>query len=114
MSVSDIDIEADDAPPASEMMDEGELQSVLRAEFDDARDYHTSQLGNERQKAGYYYIGAKFGNEQEGRSAAQGSQLLQQHRAAKRPAVRAVHRSSGTPRSGSSSGCAPSTGMAAA
>lgn len=62
-------LEIDDAPPASEVMDEGELQSVLRAEFDDARDYHTSQLGNERQKAGDYYIGAKFGNEQEGRSS---------------------------------------------
>ena len=54
---------------APELMDDGELQSVLRAEFDDARDYHTNQLGNERQKAGDYYLGAKFGNEQEGRSS---------------------------------------------
>jgi len=61
--------EIDDAPLASEVMDEGELQSVLRAEFDDARDYHTNQLGSERQKAGDYYLGARFGNEQEGRSS---------------------------------------------
>jgi hypothetical protein len=62
--------EIDDALSTStEMMDDGELQSILRAEFDDARDYHTNQLGNERQKAGDYYIGAKFGNEQEGRSS---------------------------------------------
>ena len=66
----EIETGEDDAAPAStEMMDDGELQSVLRAEFDDARDYHTNQLGNERQKAGDYYLGAKFGNEQEGRSS---------------------------------------------
>jgi len=66
----EIETGEDDAVPAStEMMDDGELQSVLRAEFDDARDYHTNQLGNERQKAGDYYLGAKFGNEQEGRSS---------------------------------------------
>ena len=74
MSIPDVQIEIetgeDDALSTSiEMMDDGELQSILRAEFDDARDYHTNQLGNERQKAGDYYIGAKFGNEQEGRSS---------------------------------------------
>lgn len=68
--IADIEIETGDATSAStEMMDDGELQSILRAEFDDARDYHTNQLGNERQKAGDYYLGAKFGNEQEGRSS---------------------------------------------
>ena len=49
-------------------MDKLEFQALVRNEIENALGYHDSEYGADRIQAMDYYMGEKFGNEQEGRS----------------------------------------------
>lgn len=62
-------IEADyNAAEAEEEQRQQELQSVLRSEYEAARDYIDTEVSPAREKAAKYYFGMPFGDEEEGRS----------------------------------------------
>ena len=49
-------------------MDKLEFQALLRNEIENAHGYYDNEYGIDRIKAMDYYMGEKYGNEQEGRS----------------------------------------------
>jgi hypothetical protein len=49
-------------------MDDGELQSILRSEIDDAVSFIDTEIGADRAQALDYYRGRPFGDEEDGRS----------------------------------------------
>lgn len=66
IEIEEDDVDASDADAEQARM---EFEAVLRAEYEAARDYIDNEVSPEREQAAKYYLGAPFGDEEEGRSA---------------------------------------------
>jgi hypothetical protein len=70
--IEDMDLDEAGAAEAADAAEETarmEFEAVLRAEYEAARDYIDNEVSPEREKAAKYYLGAPFGDEEDGRSA---------------------------------------------